>query len=135
MINLIAGNIGNLLDAAGRSGRSSSIKAGTVLKAEVIDVSRDANVLKSVPANVKSMNPELNNLENLLTNSKQINAKRLTSSARSLLTLSGRAGSALAIKPGTIVNAEVIKISGEGTTVLRLAVPGCSNSIVQEFHS
>ncbi len=223
MINLIAGNLGNLLDAAGQAGKSSSIKTGTVLKAEVIDVLKDgnallrlvtpgagkanmaqtiikahseipltkgqflylevsgnrnnlkmkfigdtmtsqkslqqnlparlpelleklstskfstadlrtlANVLKSVPANIKSMNPELNNLENLLTNSKQIDAKLLTSSARSLLTLTGKAGSALAIKPGTIVNAEVIKISGEGTAVLRLAVPGSSNSMFQEM--
>lgn len=223
MINLIAGNLGNLLDAAGRSGNSSSIKAGTVLKAEVIDVTKDgnallrlvtpgagkadtaqtiikanseipltkgqflyleisgsrnnfkmkfigdtmtsqktlqqnvparlpellaklsisklgtadlrtlANMLKSVPGNIKSMNPELNNLENLLMNAKHIDAKLLANSARSLLTLTGRADSALAIKPGTIVNAEVIKISGVGTAVIRLAVPGGSNGIVQEM--
>lgn len=223
MINLIAGNLGNLLDAVGKAGNSSTIKAGTVLKAEVIDVAKDGNallrlvtpgadkanmaqtiikanseipltkgqflylevsgnknnfkmkfvgdtmtpqkalqqnvparlpellaklstsklgtadlrtlasVLKSVPDNIKSMNPEINKLENLLANSKQVDFKLLTNSARSLLTLTGKTGSALAIKPGTVVNAEVIKISGQGTAILRLAVPGSSNSIVKEM--
>jgi flagellar hook-length control protein FliK len=223
MINFIAGNLGNLLDAIGRSGKASSIKAGTVLKAEVIDIAKDgnallrlitpnadkgnmqqtiikanseiqlikgqyvflevsgsknnlkmrfigdnqtslktlqqdipakltdllaklsaskssssdlkalANLLKSMPGNIKSMNPGLKNLENLLMDTKQINSRLLANSARSLLTFTGRAEKALSIRPGTIVNAEVIKTTGEGTAVLRLSVPGSSSENIQSI--
>ncbi|GBD95480.1 MAG TPA: flagellar hook-length control protein FliK [Nitrospirae bacterium] len=79
------------------------------------------NMLKSLPQNIKTVFPELKNLENLLPDTKQPDSRLLTrDSARNLLTIMGRGSKSFPFRAGTVLKAEVMDITEKGNVVLRL---------------